>query len=235
MLGGRAAAESVQDFQLTGLINLGASRIACVKTISGESLTLHPGETASGLTLKDLDVKNGWALLEQGTNLIRLRLASYCASGTASFAPSPRMRQSDVRDLPAVLPAIEQAARDIFLAKAAASPESARAEGLALPGMPLFPPANHSTAETVPPVAASGSPAAPTGTASLSPVSDPTSASSSPSTQPESTVQPQPNRLADGRDARWYEGEMVRALYGEGALSAWGRDQYVKSLGLKAQ
>jgi hypothetical protein len=34
------------------------------------------------------------------------------------------------------------------------------------------------------------------------------------------------------QNSMWHEGERIRALYGEGGLSAWQSDQYLKSLGL---
>ena len=83
-LGGRTQAIPAGSggAELTGLVEFGSVHLACVRLgQSGESLALHPGETASGITLKEMQVKEGWALFEQGTNQFRLRLANYCASG----------------------------------------------------------------------------------------------------------------------------------------------------------
>ena len=45
-----------------------------------EALTLHPGETASGITLIDLDAHRGWARVELGTNQYVLRLVDRCGA-----------------------------------------------------------------------------------------------------------------------------------------------------------
>jgi hypothetical protein len=72
------------NIELTGLLEIGSSRVACFK-IPGEDkgFTLHPGEEVAGLLLKQIDAKGGWAIFERGTNQFKVRLSTYSA------APAP--------------------------------------------------------------------------------------------------------------------------------------------------
>jgi hypothetical protein len=67
------------DIELTGLADLGTSRMACLRVAGAEeAFTLHKGETAFGITLKDIDARAGWACVERGTNQYKLRLVERC-------------------------------------------------------------------------------------------------------------------------------------------------------------
>lgn len=76
--------------ELTGLVELGGLRAACVRLDSGTPTVLHLGESAAGMKLVALDVRAGWACFQLETNTVTVRLAQFCSSST----PTPAAAQA---------------------------------------------------------------------------------------------------------------------------------------------
>jgi hypothetical protein len=107
------AARAAEPFQLTGLIALGAEQIALLKdTRTGYGFSLPLGKSSEGWKLEAMDIPDGWASFQSGTNRLRLSLHS-TNSQTTSFS-----RQSS--------PAIP-------LAVASSQPTTSATASLALP------------------------------------------------------------------------------------------------------
>ena len=80
-------ARAAEPFQLTGLIALGAEQIALLKdTRTGYGFSLPLGKSSDGWKLKAMDIPEGWARFQSGTNLLRLSLHSSNGSSPMPFA-----------------------------------------------------------------------------------------------------------------------------------------------------
>jgi hypothetical protein len=71
---------------LTGLLDIGPARAACLK-VDGNSLVLHPGETASGLVLRELNAKAGWAVVFDGASEIKVWVSNAIVGSVDAAAP----------------------------------------------------------------------------------------------------------------------------------------------------
>jgi hypothetical protein len=231
-------------------MEVGASRLACFKIV-GESqgFALHPGESAGGFTLKDVDAKNGWALFEHGTNQIKARLVSYCISTPqpAASAPSPMERHPRLWTVPS------------------GATIAMQEDGVSIPGAPLdaaggSPAPNNATPLWINPYANRPSdassrnvqPMLPGDTTAPSRIPQPAvAAPPSQASQTIATAPPSPSYAAPGAnvsdggsqttgapgssdsptdpatprcgpaDARTLQGEQIRAFYGTDAFLAW--------------
>src|SRR5438105_3886267 len=79
------------EVELTGLVDMGSCRMACVRLkANSELLSLRTGERAGDLIFEEMDSRAGWAEFRQGTNQVRIWLHSYCASAAATPVESSR-------------------------------------------------------------------------------------------------------------------------------------------------
>jgi len=238
---GHAAISEASDFELTGLVELGGLRVACFKSGDGTTFLLHPGESAYGVTLTDFDVQGGKAALKQGTNQLHVRLiqpAGFTVPQSNS-KPAPlwssaelsRREFSDVSQF-TMRDSVTNSISD--QKPQAAWPTAApRTSGPSIQSRPVSGPSVSA------PLSASSPIASPTTGAAVSGQEAPVSMAMQPSgssdvipgAQDTSTVPASAFWSNPAQNALWHEGERIRALYGEGALLAWGRDQYLKSQG----
>jgi hypothetical protein len=80
---GVAAASRSEEIEITGLVDFGNLRMAFVKVGDpGLQVTLSPGQSVRGVTLRDFNSKEGWALFLQGTNESKIWLHSYCTTSS---------------------------------------------------------------------------------------------------------------------------------------------------------
>ena len=71
------AARAAEPFQLTGLIALGAEQIALLKDArTGYGFSLPLGKSSDGWKLEAMDIPEGWASFQSGTNRLHLSLHS---------------------------------------------------------------------------------------------------------------------------------------------------------------
>lgn len=92
----RLQAGDAAGLELTGVVDLGSLRLACLKIQpGGQGLVLREGQTRAGVKLVDLDARNGWVWLEQGTNLVQLRLR-YSASARTELAAAQAAARSQL-------------------------------------------------------------------------------------------------------------------------------------------
>jgi hypothetical protein len=78
-----AATMDSHGVELTGYADIGSAQIVCLTLEPGNRrLTLHPGESAEGIAVQQVDLKKGVVLVQCGTNRIRLRLVN-------RFPPGP--------------------------------------------------------------------------------------------------------------------------------------------------
>jgi hypothetical protein len=76
------------EVELTGLVDLEACRLACVK-LDGRAFTLRSGEVVSGITLVSLDAKAGWALFKDDTREMKVWLATFSSASSGSIVEAP--------------------------------------------------------------------------------------------------------------------------------------------------
>jgi hypothetical protein len=239
-----AAAQTLPGFELTGLVDLGALRVACLKSTTGETLTLHPGESALGVRLKEIDVKAGRAILERGTTQIPLRLISGCAhraadSGPGSGAVLDVRQKTNSDSLPSTGDVEEvTSSRPLKTGEEIHDRGAAGGSSVVAPRF-LERPRLDSTAPSGPATTVlEASASAPTTPVESKPV-DLVGSPSADSTTGETVTGATQNGAGDrsggllsnaGKTEFWHEGERIRALYGDAGLFAWQRDQYLKSL-----
>jgi hypothetical protein len=193
-----------------------------LKNANGESFLLHPGESASGMTLRDFDAEAGWVVLDRGSNQVRLHLINRVAS--APFAPGP---------VPVTASSFSQQAGRVSNTNTEIGQNfmhrpSALETGENLPLGRQPPAANPSATGFVRSLPSSiENPATPVDSAPLD-----SAPPSYPDSSPGAAVQ---NNVAAAltsptQNAFWREGERIRALYGDAGLFAWQQDQHLKSL-----
>jgi hypothetical protein len=226
------------DVELTGLVDLGTCRMACVRLEGNDlALTVRIGERAGDFILNDLDSRAGWAQFRRGTNEVRIWLREYCASPAVGSPDGSRRvvkrEQARIRSEQAAVPdlrVLSEALRaDVprqidpgalianpNLLKAAEQPRGAiagRPENVSLNSSIQGGPANSGSA----PAASAGDQS--TSTALIPNTS--TTLYGSPAAGPGVTVDGTEGGTARSPGPVVSEADQMRGLYGAAAFLAW--------------